>query len=251
MPDNSLHRKLNAHTIAVIGIDGSGKSTCFKYLFESINDRKIAAIGDKVLLKKNNKVQNSRHLLSRLKVFLGSKVKQIKNRKLYRILKFGELLLRVKLLYIIDRKNAPKIIITDGSPLINILGWGHYYCPDIYTDELLLEVISYMTGKRVPNNRKKFFQEHSKEILLINKLRIKLRIPNIVFFLKVSPNVAMERIGSRKEELQPHETAEFLYNLQESYIKVCGLLTDTEIHYIETDNKTIELVCDEILLNIR
>lgn len=247
MSKKSLHSKV----VAVIGIDGSGKSTCFRHLFNNINDKRIAAIGDKVMLKENSKVHASGLLLSRIKVNLGAKVKRLKSRKLYRIFKFLELLLRVKLLYVIDRKNKPDYIITDGSPMINILGWGHYYCPDIYTEALLDEVIDYMTGKKIPERRKAFFKKHSKEVLLTNKLRVKFRLPDIVFFLKVSPDVAMERISKRNEELQPHETVEFLHNLQDSYIKVCSLLQDTIIHYINTDNKSIESVFEEIIIKLK
>jgi len=237
----------NSTSIAIIGVDGSGKSTCFKKLFEKLTNKNIAAIGDKVLVKKNNEIFISKLWMSKLKVFLGARVKRIKNRKLYRILKFLELLLRVKLSHKIDRIYTPEFIITDGTPAINIMGWGHYYCPEIYSNELLVEVIGYMTGEKIPRHRKAFFKKHSHELLLINRLRIKFRIPDIVFFLKVSPEIAMERITSRNEELQPHETVEFLNNLQESYIKVCQLLEETKIYYIDTNNKTIETVIDDIV----
>jgi thymidylate kinase len=237
----------NSISIAIIGVDGSGKSTCFKQLFEKLTNKNIAGIGDKVLVKKNNEIFISKLWMSRLKVFLGTKVKRLKNRKLYRIFKFLELLLRVKLSHKIDRIYNPEFIITDGAPAINILGWGHYYCPEVYSKELLVEVIGYLKGKKIPKHRKAFFKKHSHEFLLINSLRIKFRIPDIVFFLKVSADTAMERIKSRNEVLQPHETVEFLHNLQESYIKVCHLLKETRVYYIDTNNKTIETVIDEII----
>ena len=234
-------------TIAIIGVDGSGKSTCFRLLFDSIRDKNIAAIGDMVMAKKNDELFKINLWQSRLKLFLGPRVKRLKNRKLYRIFKFLELLLRVKLLYKIDRKYAPQLILTDGSSLINILGWGHYYCPEIYSKELLTEVIGYMTGNKIPTHRKPFFKKHSHEVLLINRLGIKFHIPDEIFFLKVSPDVAVERISLRNEDLQPHETREFLNNLQESYVMVCQLLSESKIHYIDTDTKTSETIIGEMV----
>ena len=237
----------NSKTIAVIGVDGSGKSTCFRLLFESIRDKNIVAIGDKIIAKKNDELFKIDLWQSRLKLFLGPRVKKLKNRKLYRIFKFLELVLRAKLLYKIDRKYAPKLIITDGSPLINILGWGHYYCPEIYSKELLIEVIGYMTGNKIPKHRKAFFKKHSHEVLFVNRLRIKFHIPDEVFFLKVSPEVAIKRISHRNEDLQPHETRDFLNNLQESYAMVCQLLKESKIHYIDTDDKIPETIIGEMV----
>ena len=133
------------------------------------------------------------------------------------------------------------------SGVINILGWGHYYCPEIYSKELLIEVIGYMTGNRIPKHRKAFFKKHSREVLLINRFRIKFHIPDEVFFLKVSPGMAIERINRRNEDLQPHETREFLYNLQESYAMVCQLLKESKIHYIDSDNKIPEAIIGEMV----
>jgi adenylate kinase family enzyme len=240
----------NSKPIAIIGVDGSGKSTCFKELIQNLSNKNIAAIGDRVIVKKNSKLIKSNLWLIKLKVILGTRVKKLKNRKLYRILKFFELLIRVKLLYKIDRYYTPELIITDGSPLINILGWGHYYCPEIYNKALITEVIGYMTGEKIPKHRKAFFKKHSREVLLINRLGIKFHIPALVFFLKVSSDIAMERISHRNEDLQPHETSEFLNNLQDSYAMVCHLLKETNINYIDTNNKTIETVVGEIISSI-
>ena len=72
-------------------------------------------------------------------------------------------------------------------------------------------------------------------------------MPDVVFFLKVSPDQAVERISLRDEELQVHETRDFLKNLQDSYSMVCQILEESEIHYIDTDNKSPESIIDEIV----
>ena len=240
----------HSKTVAIVGIDGSGKSTCFRQLFDSIRNKNTAAIGDNVLAKRNNELVKINLWQSRLKIFLGKRVKRLKNRRLYRFFKFLELLLRVNLLYKIDSKYAPELVITDGSPLINILGWGHFYCPEIYSEEILIEVIGYMTGNRIPKHRKVFFKKHSREVLLINRLGIKFHIPDHVFFLKVSPDMAIERISHRNEDLQPHENREFLNNLQESYAMVCQLLKESKIHYIDTDHKNLETIIGEMVASL-
>ena len=107
--------------------------------------------------------------------------------------------------------------------------------------------MGYMTGNRIPKHRKPFFKKHSHEVLLINRLGIKFHIPDEIFFLKVSPDIAIGRINLRNEDLQPHETGEFLNNLQESYVMVCQLLNESKIHYVDTDIKTSETIIGEMV----
>ena len=236
--------------VAIIGVDGSGKSSCFNSVFKSLQYKKKAAIGDDVFISVNKGIVRPKLFLLRMKLILGRRVKGIKNRKLYRIFKFIELLMRVKIFYLINRKYSPEIILTDGSPLINILGWGHYYCPDIYGKELCEEAIKYMTGTKIPKNRKVFFKKHSREMLAINRLGVKFHVPELVFLLKVTPEEAINRIKHRHEEIQVHETKTFLSNLQDSYEIICNILKKSKTVSINTDNKTIEDVAGKILLEI-
>lgn len=241
---------IKSKTIAIVGVDGSGKSSCFTLLYDSLNHDGVAAIGDTVCVKIKGRKIRPKLLGVKIKTFLGYKVKRLKNRKLYRFVKFIELLVRVKLLKKIDKKYTPGILLTDGSPLINILGWGHYYCPDIYNEGLVKEVIQYMLGQKIPRSRRPFFKKHAKEMLIMKRLRVKFHVPDLVFFLKVSPNIAVDRINKRNECLQVHETTDFLRKLQESYSMVCKLLPNSKVYAINTDRKDIGTVIAEIIKNV-
>jgi ABC-type dipeptide/oligopeptide/nickel transport system ATPase component len=242
---NLLHenRGNNGLHIAIIGIDGSGKSSCYSNVLERVSQRKVAGIGDEVFISQKGKLIKPRMGYLNLKLFLGKRVKNIRNRTLYKILKLTELILRVKVQARVVKKYHPELILTDGSPLINTLAWGNYYLSDVYSEKLCSEVSGYMIGKNIPWSRKYFLIKKIPEIFLINFLRVKFQNPDVVFFLKVSPEVSLKRITVRSKKKQVHENIEFLQGLQQAYGIVCDVLKkNTEINSIDTDNKTIEEV---------
>jgi len=231
--------------IAIIGVDGSGKSGCFKGISGKLSGRKSGGIGDEVFICENGKFSRPNIKYAKIRRLLGRRSKNIKNRTLYKILKFTELILRVKLHTEIEKQYKPEIILTDGSPLINTIGWGNFYHPDIFTETQCKDVLKYMTGTRIPLAQKKFYLKHLPEILVVNLFRVKFQKPDIVFFLNVSPEVAMSRIGKRDKKKQVHETKIFLSKLQEAYKLICRILSkDTKIYTIDTDGKTLKQVVD-------
>jgi thymidylate kinase len=83
-------------------------------------------------------------------------------------------------------------------------------------------------------------------------LGIKFQKPDIVFFLKVAPDVAVNRVVKRGKKRQVHETKIFLSKLQEVYQLVCKILgEDTKIYTIDTDEKTIKQLIDIVVEKIR
>ena len=237
--------------IAIIGIDGSGKSSCFKGVLERLSKRKVAGIGDEVLVsEKGNLIRPTISYLN-IKSFLGKRAKTIQNRTLYKVAKFSELVSRVKIHDAIETKYNPEIILTDGSPLINALGWGSFYHPDFYGEKQGEIVMKYMSGTKIPASQKVFYLKHLPEVLLVNKLGIKFQKPDVVFFLKVSPTEAIKRIQMRGDERQIHEKIEFLEGLQKAYELVCNILSKTtRVYTINTDNKNLTEVINTIITKI-
>jgi len=233
----------NSLRIAVIGIDGSGKSGCFSGILGRLSEKRIGGIGDEAFVFQNGKPLKPEIRYLKLKTLLGKKAKNVGNRTLYKALKFTELILRVKLHDEMEKRYKPEIILTDGVPLINTLGWGSFYKPDIFGEDACREAIKYVTKVKIPASRKGFYLRHSPEILIVNMLGIRFQKPDIVFFLKVAPDVAVKRVGERGKERQVHETEEFLGKLQKAYQLVCEILSEnTAIYTVDTNEKTLEQV---------
>lgn len=238
--------------IAIIGVDGSGKSSCFKGVLKRISKRSLGGIGDEVFVFRNEKAIRPKVNYVKIKTFLGGKAKFVKNRILYEILKFVELILRVKIQDEIEKKYRLKLILTDGAPLINTLGWGNFYHPDIFSETVCRDVIGYLTGTKIPFSRKFFYLKNVPEILFVNLLGIRFQKPGIVFFLKIAPEIAVNRVGKRNKRRQVHETKIFLNELQEAYQLVCKILKgNTKIYSIDTSKKTLNQVIDAVVGKIK
>jgi hypothetical protein len=238
--------------IAIIGVDGSGKSSCFKGVLEKISKKSLGGIGDGVFIFKKDKQLRPKVKYLKIKTFLGGKTKFVKNRTLYRILKFTELVLRVKIHDEIERKYNLKIILTDGIPMVNTIGWGNFYHPDIFSETICKDVIEYLTNTKIPLSRKWFYMKHAPEILLVNLLGIRFQKPDIIFFLRIAPQKAINRVNKRGKKRQVHETKIFLSNLQDAYQLICEILSkDTKIHTIDTSKKTLNQVINIVAGEIK
>src|SRR4030067_2190324 len=121
--------------IAIVGVDGSGKSSCFRDVLRKLTKRRIASVGDEVLISENGSVIRPEINYLKIKSFLGEKAKHTRGKTTYKLMKLGDLIFRAKIQDEIEAKYRPEIILTDGSPLINALGWGGLYHPDFYNRE--------------------------------------------------------------------------------------------------------------------
>ncbi len=244
-----MGRKKPLH-IAVIGVDGSGKSSCYEGLLKLLaQQKKIAGIGDQVFVADNNGFLKIPDDIIRIKVKqrLNRAVKLSKKKIIYQIGKMTELIVRSKIYDILTKRYAPHIIISDGAPLINMLGWGRYYHPQYFNKAEYIKIIRYLTRrKRIPWSKTHYYLKNIPELFIINNIFwVGLKIPDIVIFLKVDAQKAIDRIAKRGEKAQAHEHKEFLAKLQEAYAFALNILKDefaTKVFEIDTNKLTEEEV---------
>lgn len=239
-----------AKHIAVIGIDGSGKSSCYEDLLRIIStNRNVAGIGDKVLVSVSSGELITPQDIIRVKVksALGIFVRMCRGELLYEMSKLTELVVRSKIQNTIAKRYKPEYIFTDGSPLVNMLGWGRYYHPRYFNEKVYTELLAYLTGeKRISLAKAFYYARHIPELVLINRVyAAHLQVPDTIIFLKVKPEEAIQRIMCRGKEIQAHEHTQFLAMLQEAYSFVCKMLSASfpiKIIEIDTDGLTQEEV---------
>src|SRR3989344_1454586 len=238
--------------IAIIGIDGSGKSSCYRNVIKKLSKEKIAGIGDIIFLSKSSGLKLKDINYTKVEDLIGKNSKNIVNRELYKLMKLSDLILKSKIHEQIEKANKTDFIVTEGSPLINTLAWGRYYRPNLFTKRRCQKVISYLSEKRIPLFIGLYYLFKIPEVYFINRLGIKIQKPDIVFFLKVNPKKSLERISKRGKKRQIHETLKFLTMLQDNYEKVCSVLKEnTKINVINTDNKSLNQVSSIIYNKIK
>ncbi len=155
--------------IAIIGIDGSGKSTCFQETLRVLCEKElVAGIGDGIWLGDKDKglIELNKIPWGRIKRFFAKLTRKYKHKTFYQITKFTELLCRVKVQNAILDKYNPKFILTDGSPLINMIGWSSFYHPRYFEPNQCIKLINYLChDKKIPLSKNSFlYKTHSRGI---------------------------------------------------------------------------------------
>jgi 1-acyl-sn-glycerol-3-phosphate acyltransferase len=207
-----------AFVVAVLGIDGSGKSTVSRRLAADLSrDGRTCLIGDSLELFAGGVPRAAQPLLKeKLRRWVSAQAKDAKSLARYKIPKLTELLLRDALLGEARRWYGPDLILMDGSPILNMTAWSVLYRPDQMSVDFCARTMTILTGGG--SARDPLFGEFP-ELKVMKRLGLtRLAMPDTVIFLDVPPTVSMARIESRGERMQVHETEEKLGRLREAYL---------------------------------
>ncbi|HUU45223.1 MAG TPA: hypothetical protein VM118_05770, partial [Acidobacteriota bacterium] len=206
--------------VAIMGIDGSGKSTLSRTVAERLSHvGLVARIGDQIeLLRDGEQLPMQMFVAERLREMIGRQAKTAASLKLYKIPKLAELLLRNHLASEIARWYAPVYIVTDGSPLLNILAWSVLYKGSLLDSTACAKAMAVLSGRwREVGRRDPVFAQFP-ELAFFERLKLgRLTLPRAAVFLDVEPEIACGRILDRGEPTQVHETPESLSRLRDSY----------------------------------
>ena len=216
-----------AYSVAVLGIDGSGKSTLSRSLAEQLSASSTACwISDTLVLFENGKPKTMQPLLvEKARAWIGRRAKQAKSLARYKIPKLTELLLRDRLRAETNRWYRPDVIVMDGCPLFNMTAWAALYREEHFNEEFCAKAVALMSAQGEGVEKDDPLLKQFPELTYLRRLGFdRLNIPDVVLFLDVAPNEAMRRIDSRGEHKQVHETEEKLSRLREAYLLVCRVV---------------------------
>jgi 1-acyl-sn-glycerol-3-phosphate acyltransferase len=216
-------RSKPAISFAVYGIDGSGKSTLSRMLSKKLSNAfRVCLISDNLEFYENENQKELQPLLTeKLREALGRYAKTAKSLKQYKIPKLAELLLRDHILGEVKRWYTPDIIVQDGCPLINLAAWAKLYRKEYFDTVVCAKAIRILTGKREAIRKDDPIFKEFHELAALRRFRLDhMRLPDAVIFLDVAPAVSIQRILSRGEQRQVHETEEKLAKLREGYLLV-------------------------------
>lgn len=210
--------------VAVIGIDGSGKSTLSRSLASQFPNT-CCFIGDSLEFYNNGIRYNSQPFITdEIRKWISGRAKMAKKLSSYKFPKIAELLLRDHLLVEVDRWYQPKIIFMDGSPILNILAWSKLYYKNSFSADVIPQALALLSGANPPAALDQIFQQFPELLALCTLHLNNLRVPDITIFLDIDPEVCIERISSRGQQPQAHENIEQLTQLRKAYRLICKSL---------------------------
>ena len=209
-----------AFVVAVLGIDGSGKSTLSRRLSLDLSQgRRTCLIGDSLELFAGGDPCAAQPLLKeKLRRWVSAQAKDAKSLARYKIPKLTELLLRDALLGEAKRWYGSDLIFMDGSPILNMTAWSILYQPEMMSADFCARAMAILAGRGSAGDP--LFRKFP-ELKMMKRLGLtRLAMPDAVIFLDIPPEISMERIRNRGEKMQVHETEEKLGRLREAYLLV-------------------------------
>ena len=225
--------------IAVLGIDGSGKSTVSRHLGRMLSiTGPVCRISDAIEVFRAGQVsEHPQPGVERLRHWFHNQAKRAGSMKRYKIPKLAELFLRDHLVGRMTRRYDPVRVVMDGSPLLNMLAWADLYHEPRLSRELGSRAIGVLTGREIPPDSHDPIFEALPELVVAKRLGLThLSLPDICLFLDLDPEEACRRIDTRGEATQIHETRETLGRLREAYLRVCEIAAeDWSVHVIPVD----------------
>lgn len=212
--------------VAVMGIDGSGKSTLSRALARTLSDyRRTALISDSLECYEKSATLAIQPLLVEVaRKKMSSFAKSAASLKSYKIPKLIEMLLRDQV--VSDAKNwyHAEVVVQDGSPLLNLIGWSLLYKSEGVDDEMFEAAIAHLSGRHILPSEHGLFELFPELKLLSSILPAPMNLPDQLIFLDVAPEVSCQRIASRGERVQAHENLEKLTQMREGYLRVCDVV---------------------------
>ncbi|MFC2102168.1 1-acyl-sn-glycerol-3-phosphate acyltransferase [Bacteroidota bacterium] len=216
-------------SIAVLGIDGSGKSTLSEKISIALSaTEKVVLVTDKLKFYNNGKPQKMPPFLAEhIRRAIGSYAKNAKSLKLYKAPKLAELLLRNSLIPKIKRWHNPDCLVMDGSPILNLTAWSILYKEKLFSEVVCAKAIKILCSKGddIPPDDPVY--SDFPELKKLKRIGLaKFDLPEIVLFLDADPKIAISRINKRGEKRQVHEKEEKLAKLRDAYLCICNILPD-------------------------
>jgi len=218
--------------VAIVGIDGCGKSSTVRATLEQlVTEMPVAAISDAVTTGSPGDPLRERDdiPLSRSARAVGAVAKGLRQPDLYKNLKLLEFTELTHVRNHLQSHDPPAVILCDGDPLVNVSSWAaaKYLRDELADDDaMLFDLVQFMAGiRRIPARDLPYYARHAWQLALANRLHLtRFPIPDRVILLEIAPAASVERIRARGRPLQAHETEAFLADLADGYDRVCNLL---------------------------
>src|ERR1041384_3048609 len=253
--------------VCVLGIDGSGKSTvatALPVILSAEHGLVVGSASDSFRIV----APDQDHLASGfcpdglpLAARLSFKLKRlakslVDHPKLYAVFKLPQMLSQDSAAEALVQRYGAKVSISDGNAFLSSTGRASNYLRAASAGDSssapeakdLQAVFSYiLDDKPVPAESKQRLPS-LRNAKLIYKLTRLLRLrtawlPDVVIFLDVSPELALERIRSRGKKVDRHENLADLTQVREMYLKTLQAFqayrTPQSVHVIRVDDLSL------------
>lgn len=239
--------------IAIVGINGSGKSSAYDKLMKMLAvDTSVVGVGGSVLVSnEKGKLAIPKELIHlRIRPAMSA-VAHLFGKKFHcRPDALITLIERARMQDALAGAYQPELVITDGSPLVTMLSAARRHDPAVFGEKESSQLCRYLTKRSGLTLRESFsYLRKIPELYIVRSLyHARLQIPGKIIFLRADPAVALLRVKAQQGERQLDETQESLEKLQDAYGFVLDILQKehgVRVYSIDTTAFTQEEVVAE------
>jgi deoxyadenosine/deoxycytidine kinase len=242
-----------AAAVAVVGIDGSGKSTVSRELARRLSGAgRVCCIGDELECYEHGRRGEVPPLATEMaRRALGRYAKKARSLAGYKLPKLAELLLRDRLLARLHRRMATDLVVMDGSPLVNLAAWSVLYGNDVDASACAA-AIRLLTGQGADLEVRARMYMRYPDLRRLGWLLPTLHLPTLVIMTDLDPALAMRRIESRGASRQVHELEACLTRLRSAYVQVLDVVRtgfDVRTHVLDASaplDAVVEAALDQV-----
>jgi len=163
---------------------------------------------------------------------------------LFRGNKFADMVARARVDESLQDGRTARFVVTDGSPLVDLLAWGDAdFYSGVFDERGLQQLFLYVSGeRRIPLGQWTRFVRKAPEVWLLNVFDLAHPpAPDVLVHITQDPRQALERVRSRGRALESWQNAAFLGRLQEGYRQVAAALGKRRIEIVELDAAELDV----------
>jgi 1-acyl-sn-glycerol-3-phosphate acyltransferase len=226
--------------IACCGIDREANHALFLALTERLAGvGRTVGIGDTILESDGTGVHPSDGPpLARSRLVPKALAWAFRTGGLYTGNKFAEMVERARVDEALQDGRSARFVVSDGSPLVDLLAWGEAdFYEGAFDEKGLQQLLLYLSGeRRIPLGQWVRFIRKAPEVWLLAVFGLaQPPAPDVLVLTSRDAASAMERVRSRGRALAAWENEPFLARLQDGYKQVAKVLRKRRVEVIELD----------------
>lgn len=155
---------------------------------------------------------------------------------LYRGRKFAEMVERARIDEVLQGTVLARFVVSEGSPLVDLLAWAEAdFYSGVFDEKGLQQILLYLSGqRRLPRREWIRFIRRAPEVWLLSVFGLaRPPVPDLLVLTRRSPEGLMERLRSGGRALEPWQNEAFLARLQEAYGQVAAVLRRRRVDVVE------------------
>ncbi len=216
--------------VAVCGLDADARSDVFRRLTSGLGrTHRALGISDPVIEADAGREREITGPIreARVRSWVGALARVFRTRERYKGERFAEMVDRAQVEEVLGKRPSARFVVTDGSPLVDLLAWADAdLYRGVFDDSGLHHLLQFLSGERqIPFSKWWSFIRDAPEVWLLNTFELaQPPVPDVLVFVDLPVPRVLERLRQAGEAQRSYENEAFLGRLVEGYRNVARVL---------------------------